>query len=607
MRIEFAQGEAKDAKDAADKAAMAAREKANMADAQADAAEADAAMAMRARMDYANANKHAMAARMAADDAETAAKAAEAAVKMADAEYVKAMNAVTPEAARSARDMAREQRDIAMAKNTGDDGANAQYMAAMKAAGDAKKYAAMHVLGLLKMANAVSEMDADDRKAAMKAVAMAIGSAAGMPEAAVTDADNDSSTTDGSGATTVNAMWPADTPDDPDTNANEFVAGMLAINVAPDGSTARVFRTTAAEEDDVSTTDIDETVVTATKIDGLGMFMHGYSISGGGTHAIVFTDKKQGKAEVTEKTITLTNANVMLSRIMVTEGETPDGTVGDLGGSKSTYDHDGNPDTDAVTGAYSCSVTNGCSIQVTDGKITGVVGTGTLLFSTTGAQTIVAEAAAMENIDYLAFGVWLDEDDSANNGGSGNPQFAAFAGGGTTSETPATLTGKATYNGAATGVYTAGSSVDYFQARATLMADFGAIDTDPEKTAVPPADTSLGMISGTIDRIVAGGDSMSDVIKLNSAALTVDGGFAGNARMGPAMVKDNMATYDYNGHWGGQFYGPATDNMATTTVTEGPDNTAPAAAAGTFGVTGTMGEGDDAMTRSYVGAFGARR
>jgi len=133
------------------------------------------------------------------------------------------------------------------------------------------------------------------------------------------------------------------------------------------------------------------------------------------------------------------------------------------------------------------------------------------------------------------------------------------------------------------------------------MADFGAIDTDAEKATDPPADTSAGMISGTIDRIVAGGMSMSDVIKLNSAALTEDGGFAGNARMGPATVKDNVATYDYNGHWGGQFYGPEAEDDA-----KGVD-TLPPAAAGTFGVTGTMGEGDDAMTRSYVGAFGARR
>ena len=80
--------------------------------------------------------------------------------------------------------------------------------------------------------------------------------------------------------------------------------------------------------------------------------------------------------------------------------------------------------------------------------------------------------------DYLVFGVWLDGDDSADNDGSGDPQIAAFAAGGRVFATPAALYGTAMYRGSATGVYTAGTSVDYFQGRASLTANFG--DTPDE-------------------------------------------------------------------------------------------------------------------------------
>ena len=113
-----------------------------------------------------------------------------------------------------------------------------------------------------------------------------------------------------------------------------------------------------------------------------------------------------------------------------------------------------------------------------------------------------------------------------------------------------------------------------------------------------------------IDNIVAGGRSMSDEISLRSSAIGTDGDFSGNARMGDAEVgADDVVTYPYNGSWSGQFYGPAAEAGA-----EGVD-TLPPAAAGTFGVTGTDDMGtttgdnaaDDDVTRSYVGAFGARR
>ena len=186
------------------------------------------------------------------------------------------------------------------------------------------------------------------------------------------------------------------------------------------------------------------------------------------------------------------------------------------------------------------------------------------------------------------------------------PRSAAFFGGGPTFTTPASLHGTASYRGSATGVYTAGESVDYFQGRASLTANFGAT---PDAGAT---DAAEGTVTGMIDQIMVGGESMSDVINLNTDATpadgnidNTDGSFAGNARMGDPMVEGDVVTYMYTGTWKGQFYGqPAATDAAATTM--------PTGAAGTFGVTGTdnmgtMDDMEDDVTRSYVGAFGAHK
>ena len=87
--------------------------------------------------------------------------------------------------------------------------------------------------------------------------------------------------------------------------------------------------------------------------------------------------------------------------------------------------------------------------------------------------------------------------------------------------------------------------------------------------------------------------------------ITGTGAFSGDARMGAGTTVDAVTTYPYNGTWGGQFYNGTEDDDETTDVDE--SMVAPGSVAGTFGVTGTMGEGDDAVTRSYLGAFGAHQ
>ena len=585
LRIELARDAAEEAKDAAAEQATMARDKATMARTQANNARADADMAMRARTDHDNADMKADAAEAAATAAETAAMAAETASNAAEAEYMKTMAAdVTSAAARMARDEARKQRGIATANNSGDDGAAAKYMEAMTAAMDAKKYAAMHFLGLLKAANAVGVTDAAEQAAAVMAAAMAVGTAA-------------EATNNGSGGTTVVSMWPADVPA---TDDAEAMAGMRRIVVSPEGGTALRF-TPEAIADDPDTEDDESMSKTATMIDGLPDFMHGYSISDDGTHAIVFTDITQAEAAVEAVTlgevVSINNRPAVASRIVLAADATS------LTGA--SYDHDGNPDTNALPEAtFACGFDQmtACSFEITGGKLTSLVG---YVVSVTAAANfeLAAEKAAVPDASYLAFGVWLQEDGDGN-APADDPAFGAFQRGGSPATVNAAVTGTAKYMGAATGVYTAGSSVDYFQGAATLTAEFG---TAPDADT---ADTAFGSITGMINKIVAGGVAMSDVIHLNDDEdagdnITATGSFSGDARMGAGTTVDAVTTYPYNGSWSGQFYNGTADDRDTAGVNE--SLVAPDSAAGTFGVTGTMGEGDDAVTRSYVGAFGAQK
>ncbi len=187
--------------------------------------------------------------------------------------------------------------------------------------------------------------------------------------------------------------------------------------------------------------------------------------------------------------------------------------------------------------------------------------------------------------DYLLFGVWLDE--VAEGDDAGADTFGAVAMGGEpfTANNVEALKGKATYSGPAVGAHhKMGSGVSSFDGDANLTADFGD-------------DTSVGTIEGTIDNIsVDGGDPMEEKIYLVEADLS-DGEstFEGKAVMGQ-QEGPGQADHTFNGTWSGGFFG----NGEETT-----DH--PGSVAGTFGVTSTTGTGDDAVTESYVGAFGAHQ
>ena len=583
----------------------AAKGKAMDARAQAVAARAAANKAKAARTDYANADKYAKMAEAEATKAETARASAMAAHMAAEAARTAADNAETSMEARAEANKAKAQNVIATEAHTGDTGAGMAYMAASDAAAKAQEAAPVHVLGLLMHANGtdittvgdpadvdVAKALADAREARVDVTTAALTLAAG-------EDDN------GEDGTTATATWPG-VPDDPDTDAtNEAAGSVLSIAVSPEGATALRF-TPEAIPDDPDTDGTDESMTkTATAIDGLGGF-DGYSISDGTQHAIVFTDKTQDDAPVTAVTgVPAANlVNDPVSGSIVTDLGARSGT----GYTGVTYYDDvdtvdDNTDTNlAFMGTLTCPDGTACSASTAangDITVSGYVFTGSRE-ETTAVTAMDAAAQAAANQDYLAFGVWLQEVVRGDDGTVTTlPDFGAFAAGGSAVTALAQeITGMATYKGSAAGVYTAGESVDWFEGDAELTADFGANDAQ-------------GTITGKIERIVAGGNAMSDVILLNDDGTPDDGNvatggtFSGDARMGTATTVDAVTEYTHNGSWSGQFFNGTADDTDTTDVNE--SHVAPDSVAGTFGVTGMTGEGDDAVTRSYVGAFGAHK
>ena len=202
-------------------------------------------------------------------------------------------------------------------------------------------------------------------------------------------------------------------------------------------------------------------------------------------------------------------------------------------------------------------------------------------YTFSGSREGVTAVEAAAKADYLLFGVWLDETDA------GADTFGAIATGGQpfTANNVEALEGKATYSGSAVGAHhKTGSGVSSFDGDANLTADFDDADT-------------AGTIEGTIDNIsVDGGDPMEDSIHLVKTDLTTgENTFDGRAVMGQ-QLGPGLMTHTFNGTWSGGFFGNG-EKMTDH----------PGSVAGTFGVTNTTGTGDDAVTESYVGAFGAHR
>ena len=392
---------------------------------------------------------------------------------------------------------------------------------------------------------------------------------AAIAAAAMATAANDGQ----AGDATASAAWIADVPADGDDAA---VPGLLKItfesNVDGGGAVDEVISDTVGDADG------DPVVKPNAKQTNVGGdFPHMFDISSGQARVLVFTDKEQDTPEVVEIT-----ARTLVNTTIVAEQITSLGESRDDGASfPGAYDDDNDDDTPAIEGTFKCTG-DSCTLDYT-GRGDDVMVATANGYTFSGSREAVTAVEADAKADYLLFGVWLDEN------AEGDDTFGAIATGGQpfTANNVLALEGKATYRGSAVGAHhKTGSGVSSFDGDANLTADFDD-------------GTTAGTIEGTIDNIsVAGGDPMEDSIHLVKTDLTTGATlntFNGRAVMGQ-QLGPGLDMHTFNGTWSGGFFGIGEK-----------DTDHPGSVAGTFGVTNTTGMDDDAVTESFVGAFGAHR
>ena len=209
---------------------------------------------------------------------------------------------------------------------------------------------------------------------------------------------------------------------------------------------------------------------------------------------------------------------------------------------------------------------------------------------------VTTDIADAGDTDWLATGLWARTPPA---GSTAEHRFGVFATGGDPFDAyaffvPAPLVGSATYAGDASGVYSrvvAGTRTnDFFEADATLTADFGSAAV---RENYGPA--AYGTLSGTIDGFAVGGEDLA-----GDPTLTLREAVVGPpSQVGYQIASQARMTFDnlyWSGSWGAQFFGnPADDATGADAL--------PGSVAGTFGAT----TGSGASSRTLIGAFGAHR
>ena len=263
------------------------------------------------------------------------------------------------------------------------------------------------------------------------------------------------------------------------------------------------------------------------------------------------------------------------------------------------YNFDPDDNLPPVAGMFDCPTptpTNGCSISVKDGVVESIQGYIFRMRTGVGNRKV-------NDADYLAWGVWLTVPNARPTADTPNAATSgAFASGNQVFEVRAALKGTATYNGVANGLYSAGGMVESFEADAMLEANFGgtvAADATAA-TAEENSRTLLGVVTGMISNIKAGGMDMEGSLELKRAPVVAataetdtDPAETTTGFMG--ATGGTLAGRTLSGEWGGQFYGP---NKASG---KGIETEYPTTAAGTFGAD-SDGTGTDIIR--ILGSFG---
>ena len=218
-------------------------------------------------------------------------------------------------------------------------------------------------------------------------------------------------------------------------------------------------------------------------------------------------------------------------------------------------------------GYFKCLSTT-CGSRTVNGRV--MIGSGVWIFVPTSGTTVT-----ILDTDYLSGGVWLLVPD--NRTSAADYVFGAFADGSDLflQRNIIALQSTASYEGDATGVYSAmtpeGTGIGYFNGDVRLTANFGGT-------------SDLGTISGSITNFEVDGEREDGMLTLGTAPIGSQ-----NSGFFKGQVSGSDVEHTYVGNWGGQFFG------------NGESDGKPGSAAGTFGGHST----DDAV--NFVGAFGAHK
>ena len=302
--------------------------------------------------------------------------------------------------------------------------------------------------------------------------------------------------------------------------------------------------------------------------------------------------------ELTEVDAT-TSVPVYINKAVVT-GDVP----GDGSHFEGTFNPTPTDNTPPYTGRFFCPANTQCSISV---DASG------LLRSITGYtfQRTVSGTVKRADTDYLAWGVWLHVPNALPGVAGSLPTnyatVSAFASGNKLFHVKAALTGTATFNGVAAGLYSAGGMVEYFEADASLTADFGGRGGNDSTPATTPADDDKrlhGAVTGSISNIKAGGMDVDGSLTLGRAPLVgvnhdvatdTTGDLTSNVATSFAgSTAGSLGGSAMSGSWTGRFYGPNKAPDGSVAVrTEFPTT-----AAGTFGAKSVL------PGVSILGSFG---
>ncbi len=318
------------------------------------------------------------------------------------------------------------------------------------------------------------------------------------------------------------------------------------------------------------------------------------------TYANVYTDIQAPVVKDTYEAAdaTATHTAVELGEQLANDPEVTGDVPNDGSSFTAMYNENSGDNAPPVPGMFSCldGLAGGCAISVKDGVVESIQG---YIFQprvSIGTNRVV-------DADYLAWGVWLRVPDAVPTDATETTFAGAFARGMDVFAVYPELKGKATYNGVANGLYSAGGMVEQFDADVMLEANFGGTeggDSTPRSAAAATDNDSLllGVVTGMVSNINAGGMAVdgslmlgrATVTRANDTTETTQGGFAGD-------TTGTLAGRDMTGEWGGQFFGP---NDATTDMAR--ESEFPTTAAGTFGAS-APGTSTDPVR--ILGAFGS--